>query len=93
MALGEKVYACMKDVNDYETEADEWVELPASFKERENDPRANLIAAKLRLKEDTEAVNKLNSLHVSEVLSVLFPSSFFVSLTILLHFVKFMIAC
>ncbi|CAH8271024.1 unnamed protein product [Arabidopsis lyrata] len=68
VALGEKVYSCMKDVNDYETEADEWVELPASFNEREKDPRANLIAAKLRLKEDAEAVNKLNSLHVSEEL-------------------------
>ncbi|AED91967.1 unnamed protein product [Arabidopsis thaliana] len=69
VALGEKVYCCMKDVNDdYETEADEWVELPASFNEREKDPRANLIAAKLRLKEDAEAVNKLNSLHVSEEL-------------------------
>ncbi|KAG7555197.1 tumor suppressing sub-chromosomal transferable candidate 4 [Arabidopsis suecica] len=68
VALGEKVYSCMKDVNDYETEADEWVEFPASFNEREKDPRANLIAAKLRLKEDAEAVNKLNSLHVSEEL-------------------------
>ncbi|CAE6100318.1 unnamed protein product [Arabidopsis arenosa] len=68
VALGEKVYSCMKDVNDYETEADEWVELPASFNEREKDPRANLIAAKLRLKEDAEAVHKLNSLHVSEEL-------------------------
>ncbi|XP_010420017.1 PREDICTED: uncharacterized protein LOC104705665 [Camelina sativa] len=68
VALGEKEYGFMKDVNDYETEADEWVELPASFKEREKDPRANLMAAKLRLKEDAEAVNKLNSLHVSEEL-------------------------
>lgn len=55
-------------MNEYETEADDWEELPASFKEREKDPRANLIAAELRLKEDAEAVNKLNSLHVSEVL-------------------------
>ncbi|KAL1201362.1 hypothetical protein V5N11_003773 [Cardamine amara subsp. amara] len=67
VALGEKVYVYMKDVNDYETEADEWEELPASLKDREKDPRANLTAAKLRLKEDAEAVNKLNSLHVSEV--------------------------
>ncbi|EOA20778.1 hypothetical protein CARUB_v10001107mg [Capsella rubella] len=68
VALGNKEYGYMKDVNDYETEADEWVELPSTFKEREKDPRANLVAAKLRLKEDAEAVNKLNSLHVSEEL-------------------------
>ncbi|CAA7031452.1 unnamed protein product [Microthlaspi erraticum] len=67
VAVGEELYSYTKDVNDYETEADDWEELPASFKEREKDPRANLIAAELRLKEDAEAVNKLNSLHVSEV--------------------------
>lgn len=74
MAVAEELYGYTNDVNDYETEADEWEELPASFKEREKDPRANHIAAKLRLKEDAEAVNKLNSLHVSEVLFLLFPS-------------------
>ncbi|ESQ41353.1 hypothetical protein EUTSA_v10013725mg [Eutrema salsugineum] len=67
VAVGDELYGYTKDVNDYETEADEWEVLPASLKEREKDPRANLIAAKIRLKEDAEAVNKLNSLHVSEV--------------------------
>ncbi|KAL0647979.1 hypothetical protein Bca4012_046270 [Brassica carinata] len=67
VAVGEEescVYT--KDVNDYETEADDWEELPSSFNEREKDPRANYIAAEIRLKEDADAVNKLNSLHVSE---------------------------
>ncbi|CAN8256402.1 unnamed protein product [Cochlearia groenlandica] len=67
VAVGVELYGYTKEVNDYETEADEWEELPSSLKEREKDPRANLTAAKIRLKEDFEAVNKLNSLHVSEV--------------------------
>lgn len=69
-----------KDVNDYETEADDWEEFPSSFNEREKDPRANYVAAEIRLKEDADAVNKLNSLHVSEVLGESFlkqVSSFF----------------
>ncbi|CAH2072803.1 unnamed protein product [Thlaspi arvense] len=67
VAVGDELYGYTNDVNDYETEADEWVELPTSLKEREKDPRANHIAAENRLKEDAEAVNKLISLHVSEV--------------------------
>lgn len=68
MAVGEELCGVYtKDVNDYETEADEWEELPSSFNEREKDPRANYIAAEIRLREDADAVNKLNSLHVSEV--------------------------
>ncbi|KAJ0243464.1 Protein TSSC4 [Hirschfeldia incana] len=54
------------DVNDYEPEADDWVEIPPYFGERDKDPRANCVAAEIRLKEDADAVNKLNSLHVSE---------------------------
>ncbi|KAL0735931.1 hypothetical protein Bca4012_012141 [Brassica carinata] len=67
VAVGEELCVYTKDVNDYETEADEWEELPSSFNEREKDPRANYMAAEIRLKEDADAVNKLNSLHVSEV--------------------------
>ncbi|CAH8327706.1 unnamed protein product [Eruca vesicaria subsp. sativa] len=66
VAVGEEQCVYTKDVNDYVTEADEWEELPSSFNEREKDPRANYIAAEIRLKEDADAVNKLNSLHVSE---------------------------
>ncbi|KFK25631.1 hypothetical protein AALP_AA8G139800 [Arabis alpina] len=67
VAVAEVLCDYTNDVNDYETEADDWEVLPVSFNERDKDPRANLIAAKLRLKEDAEAVNKLNSLYVSEV--------------------------
>ncbi|KAJ4729556.1 Tumor suppressing sub-chromosomal transferable candidate [Melia azedarach] len=61
---GERLY--MKDINDYETDADSFNELPNSFKEALRDPRANHIAAKLRLKEDAEAAKKINSLQVSK---------------------------
>ncbi|XP_010550228.1 PREDICTED: uncharacterized protein LOC104821138 [Tarenaya hassleriana] len=57
----------MKDVNNYETEADDWDALPTSFKDLARDPRANHIAAKIRLKEDAETAKKMNSLHVSVV--------------------------
>ncbi|KAF8052656.1 hypothetical protein N665_1523s0011 [Sinapis alba] len=66
VAVGEELCVYTKDVNDYVTEADEWEEFPSSFNEREKDPRASYVAAEVRLKEDADAVNKLNSLHVSE---------------------------
>lgn len=79
VAVGEKDgnYLYMKDVNDYETEADSFREIPTSFKDAIRDPRANHLAAKLRLKEDAEATkkrleedveaaNKINSLRVTE---------------------------
>ncbi|KAI3699992.1 hypothetical protein L2E82_44604 [Cichorium intybus] len=55
----------MKEVNDYEVEIDSNNELPTSFTDAIRDPRANLTAAKLRLKEDDESAKKLG-LQVSE---------------------------
>ncbi|GMI86280.1 hypothetical protein like AT5G13970 [Hibiscus trionum] len=67
----------MKDVNDYDVDADSGNVLPTAFKDFSRDPRANHIAAKLRLKEDEEAAKKrleedaetakkIDSLHVSD---------------------------
>lgn len=56
----------MKDINDYETDADSFNELPNSLSEATRDPRANHVAAKIRLKEDAEAAKKIDSLRVSE---------------------------
>lgn len=50
---GDRLY--MKDVTDYEIDADCCNVLPTTFKDFSRDPRANHIAAKLRLKEDEEA--------------------------------------
>ncbi|KAE8707199.1 lysosomal alpha-mannosidase-like [Hibiscus syriacus] len=72
---GERLY--MKDVNDYDIDADSGNVLPTAFKDFCRDPRANHIAAKLRLKEDEEAAKtrveedaetakKIDSLHVSD---------------------------
>ncbi|KAJ0110572.1 hypothetical protein Patl1_02541 [Pistacia atlantica] len=61
---GDRLY--MKDVNDYVTDADCCDELPDSVKDFSRDPRANHIAAKIRLKEDAEAAKKIGSLRVSE---------------------------
>lgn len=51
----------MKDMNDYETDADLYDFLPCSFADAVRDPRANRIAAKIRLKEDAEAAKKLDA--------------------------------
>ncbi|GMI68281.1 hypothetical protein like AT5G13970 [Hibiscus trionum] len=67
----------LKDVNDYDIDADSGNVLPTAFKDFSRDPRANHIAAKLRLKEDEEAAKKrleedaetakkIDSLHVSD---------------------------
>ncbi|OWM71388.1 uncharacterized protein LOC116197174 [Punica granatum] len=61
---GDRLY--MKDVTDYGIHIDSGNELPSSFGEVNRDPRANYIAAKLRLKEDAEAAGKLDSLSVVE---------------------------
>ena len=53
---GDRLY--MKDVNDYEIDADSCNVFPTTFKDFSRDPRANHIAAKLRLKEDEEAAKK-----------------------------------
>ncbi|KAL4568099.1 hypothetical protein LXL04_023700 [Taraxacum kok-saghyz] len=55
----------MRDVNDYEVEIDSNNELPISITDVIRDPRANHMAAKLRLKEDEESARKLG-LQVSE---------------------------
>ncbi|CAH1412799.1 unnamed protein product [Lactuca virosa] len=55
----------MRDVNDYEVEMDSNNELPDSITDVVRDPRANHMAAKLRLKEDEESARKLG-LQVSE---------------------------
>ncbi|XP_044501133.1 uncharacterized protein LOC123222438 [Mangifera indica] len=61
---GDHIY--MKDVIDYVTDADCCDELPDSVKDFSRDPRANHVAAKIRLKEDAEAAKKIGSLRVSE---------------------------
>ncbi|KAG9141906.1 hypothetical protein Leryth_009275 [Lithospermum erythrorhizon] len=51
---GERLY--LKDVNDYSTTGvNTFHERPAGFNDVARDPRANHLAAKLRLKEDSEA--------------------------------------
>ncbi|XP_076939356.1 uncharacterized protein LOC143608024, partial [Bidens hawaiensis] len=49
----------MKEINDYEVDIDSTDELPTSFTDVNRDPRANHMAAKLRLKEDDESARKL----------------------------------
>ncbi|KAJ9132886.1 hypothetical protein P3X46_033711 [Hevea brasiliensis] len=61
---GDRLY--MKEVTDYGIEVDSNNELPDSIRDIPRDPRANLIAAKIRLKEDAEAAIKMDSLRVSE---------------------------
>ncbi|KAG6715571.1 hypothetical protein I3842_04G001600 [Carya illinoinensis] len=56
----------MRDVTDYAIDVDSCNELPDSFEEVARDPRANHLAAKLRLREDAEAAQKIDSLRVSE---------------------------
>ncbi|XP_024021161.1 nuclear polyadenylated RNA-binding protein 3-like [Morus notabilis] len=61
---GDRVY--MRDIEDYGIDIDSGGELPISFKEVIRDPRANHVAAKIRLKEDAEAAKKIDSLQVSD---------------------------
>ncbi|KAK9925588.1 hypothetical protein M0R45_033908 [Rubus argutus] len=72
---GDRFY--MKDVNDYPIDIDSQYEVPNSLKDFTRDPRANHLAAKIRLKqdaeaaaqirlqEDAEAARKIDSLQVS----------------------------
>ncbi|GAB2225960.1 hypothetical protein Droror1_Dr00021741 [Drosera rotundifolia] len=61
---GERVY--MSEVTGYVPHINTYNELPRLFKRALRDPRANHSAAKLRLKEDSEAAGKFNSLRVSD---------------------------
>ncbi|KAI3666069.1 hypothetical protein L6452_44707 [Arctium lappa] len=60
VALGNEERFYMRDVNvnDYEVEIDSNNELPNSITDVMRDPRANRMAAKIRLKEDDESVRK-----------------------------------
>ncbi|KAL9229388.1 hypothetical protein vseg_004859 [Gypsophila vaccaria] len=60
----ERLY--MSDVSDYVAHDESYNEVPNSFQEASRDPRANHLAANLRLKEDAETARDFNSLHVSE---------------------------
>lgn len=62
--FGHRLY--LTDVNDYTPHINSYNELPDTFKEASKDPRANHLAAKLRLKEDAETARSFNSLHVSD---------------------------
>lgn len=61
---GERLY--MRDIADYGIDVDSCNELPDSFEEVDRDPRANHLAAKIRLEEDAEAAERIDSLRVSE---------------------------
>lgn len=61
---GDRLY--MKDVNDDGVEIDSCNVFPTSFGDFVRDPRANHLAAKIRLKEDAEAAQKIDALQVSE---------------------------
>lgn len=61
---GERLY--MKDINDDGVEISSCNELPGSFRDFVRDPRANHLAAKIRLKEDAEAAKGMDALQVSE---------------------------
>lgn len=61
---GDRLY--MSDASDYTPHVDSYNEIRISFKEASRYSRANHFAAKLRLKEDAEAAESFNSLHVSE---------------------------
>lgn len=60
---GDRLY--MRDIADYEI-CSSYNELPDSFNDVSRDPRANHMAAKIRLKEDAEAAGSFDSLRVSE---------------------------
>ncbi|KAH0969604.1 hypothetical protein GBA52_028530 [Prunus armeniaca] len=54
---GDRLY--MKDVNDYGIDIDSQEEVPTSFKDFTRDPRANHLAAKIRLQQDAEAAAQI----------------------------------
>ncbi|PON35513.1 tumor suppressing sub-chromosomal transferable candidate [Parasponia andersonii] len=56
----------LKEIGDYGIHIDSANELPTCFNQVTKDPRANHSAAKLRLKEDAEAAQKIHSLRVSD---------------------------
>lgn len=58
---------CMGDVVDYGIEVNAHNELPSSFKDAPRDPRANHMAAKLRLREDAEAAGDFGTSKLSEM--------------------------
>ncbi|KAK9669835.1 hypothetical protein RND81_13G157800 [Saponaria officinalis] len=60
----DRLYMC--EVSDYVSHIESGNEVPNTFQEASRDPRANHLAAKLRLKEDAEAARDFNSLHVSD---------------------------
>lgn len=61
---GDRVY--MKDIKDDGIEISSCNVFPTSFRDFERDPRANHMAARVRLKQDDEAAKKIDALHVSE---------------------------
>lgn len=61
---GDRLY--MKDIADCGIEIDSCTELPTSLRNFIRDPRANHLAAKVRLKEDAEASKTTDSLPISE---------------------------
>ncbi|KAL5171882.1 hypothetical protein HKD37_16G044751 [Glycine soja] len=62
---GDRVY--MKDLNDDGVEISSCNVFPTSFRDFVRDPRANHLAARIRLKQDDEAAaKKIDALHVSE---------------------------
>lgn len=64
----------MRDITGYWTDINFYNELPNTFKDASRDPRANHMAAKLRLQEDAEAAGKFGSLQVSDT-GLLFPNT------------------
>lgn len=60
---GDRIY--MHEINDYGIHVSSFNEMPTSFREAGRDPRANHLAAKLRLKEDEEVAKDPCPLQVS----------------------------
>lgn len=54
----------LRDITDYEADINSYNELPKTFRDVDKDPRANHIAAKIRLKEDAETAKNLDHLRV-----------------------------
>ncbi|MED6140661.1 hypothetical protein PIB30_095435 [Stylosanthes scabra] len=61
---GDRVY--MKDIADDGVKIDYGNAFPSRFGEHVRDPRANHLAAKIRLKQDDEAAKNIDGLHVSD---------------------------
>ncbi|TKY62974.1 hypothetical protein E2542_SST12839 [Spatholobus suberectus] len=62
--LADRVY--MRDINDDGVEISSCSVFPTSFRDFVRDPRANHLAARIRLKQDDEAARRIDALHVSE---------------------------